>query len=128
MFFLSLADYAAGDFRSGISGGLRVKIVRLRVDHNGFPENIADGKSVCQNRQFRSSVAGQQRRQVARMAWMVTLAGVKMSLRIGEALPAAVPALMDMEREKARFRFRQTADFGSDHSAVPARRKADGSV
>ena len=62
------------------------------------------------------------------MAWMSTLAGVKMSLRIGEALPAAVPALMDMEREKARFRFRQAADFGSDHSAVPARRKADGSV
>ena len=128
MFFLSPADHAAGDFRSGISGWLRVKIVRLRVDHYGFPDNITDGKPVCQNRQFRSSVAGQQRRQVARMAWMATLAGVKMSLRIGEALPAAVPALMDMEREKARFRFRQTADFDSHHGAVLVRRKVDDPV
>ena len=57
------ADHAAGDFHAGIACGLGVKIIWVRVDHNGFPENVRNPETVGQEPQPGSAVAGQQAKE-----------------------------------------------------------------
>ena len=60
----------AGEFDSGISGGLGAEIVRAAVDDYGAADDVPDSKTVSQNGQKSSPFTGQQGRKVSRMVWM----------------------------------------------------------
>lgn len=54
---LRLLDHTAGDFGSGVSGGLGAEIIRSVVDDHRPTDHIPDAKTVCQYGQICVSVA-----------------------------------------------------------------------
>ncbi len=67
---LCAADQTAGDFTSGISGGLGVEVIRATVDHYAAADHVLEFKAVCQNGQVRLACAKEKGRKVAGVAGM----------------------------------------------------------
>ena len=65
----------------------------------------------------------QKRRQISCMIWMVFPPGIEMAAGVGKPFTAAVPSLMDMKREKPRFRIRKPCYLRFDDNAITALEK-----
>lgn len=81
-----LFNDAAGNLLSGISGGLRCEIIGIFVDNDGFADDLAYRKPVCQKHCESVAAVAPQRRQVSRMIGV--LAAVRIVVRQRECFPA----------------------------------------
>lgn len=101
------SDLAAGDFVPGISGGLGSEVVRSRVDHNRFAEDLADGESVGEKNLKRASVISEQGRKITGMIRVREIFGVIMGQRICKGIVLifrAATALVNVKAEKTAAR------------------------
>ena len=74
-----------------------MEIIRLLVDHDGAPQNIADAKAVGPYLHLRPSVTGKQGRKVTCVIRVWTVLRVKVRECGGETVADAAFAFVDME-------------------------------
>ena len=104
-----------------------MEIVGMLMNQDGFTNHIADPEPAGKDLKVRFSSMGKQRRQVSRVAGVEDIPGIIMPLGIGKGFAAAVTALVNMESEEIRFRFRQAAEIGGNQCAAAPGMKFHGS-
>ena len=115
---LQTPDHTAPQLSSGISRGLGMEIVGSFMNDHCPPHNLPGCKPAGLHNQRPPSMTGQKRRQISRMLRVEPVRRVKVSAGIPELRAVAATAIVDVEREKARRRFRQAHDFRS-HQRTP---------
>lgn len=110
--FSARANHTAGDFLSGIPCGLGTEVVRPIVDHNGFSENLGNGKPAGEHSQKSSALTGKKGRQIPCVHRMHIPGGIEMTPCIFKIPTAAVGTFVDMQSKKLGIRPGQAADIG----------------
>ena len=109
------ADDAAGNFGSGVAGGLGFEIIGAAVDPDGSSKDIPDAEAVRLHRQIRPAVAQQQRGQIACVPRVRRSGGIVVAARVRKALPRTAPAFVNMESEETGFGILRQPRYGDCH-------------
>ena len=97
---IALFNSPAGDFLTGVSGGLRGEVVGISVQDYGSAQDFLHAEAICQKDRKGIAAAAEKREQIAGMARMGAAAGIVMAQRILEGvLPVACAgrAAVDMQ-------------------------------
>lgn len=115
----SFAYHTAGDFCTGISGGLAMVIIETTVNHDGSSKHIPNPKPICQNCKIGSPTGTQQHGKISGVIRMFVSGRIIMPSGIRKAIAAAVRPLMNMKGKKACLGFRQAADLRLHQDTLP---------
>ena len=115
---LSPADNAAGDFFSGIPGGLGAKVVGHAVDHHCSPDHIIHPEPAGQHRKVGVAVRRKQRRQIPCVQGVGCFFRVKMAPSVGKPFAAAACAFVNVQGKKSRWGMGQTPYMNSHQGSV----------
>ena len=117
-------DHAARDLFAGRAARLSMHIVRAYVYDHGQTDNIGYLESVGQNAHIRAAAVFEQRRQIARVIWVLAAVWVIMRKRVRKfvlGVSRAAFSAVYMEREHAVFAFLagmgQAAHVGCYHNS-----------
>jgi len=97
---LSFLDHTAGNFCSGVSGWLRVKIIGAAMDDHCSSNDLLDAKTVRKYLHVCVSMRAQQRWQIPRMIGMYGPDWIKMPASGRKPTTDTATALVDMKRKK----------------------------
>lgn len=118
-------DHAAGDFRAGISGGLRREIVRAVMDDDGSANHLIHRKAVGQEYGEGSLAVPEERRKISGVVRMPAVIGIIVGHGVRERLihaALAAGSFMDMKSENLLMAgaaaLRQAPNHGADEYAA----------
>lgn len=104
-------DHPTGDFPACVTSRLRMKVIRVAVNHHSPSDNFIHRKPTRFHGQICVSLSGQQRWQVACMFRICLTGWIIMASRFGKVIPGAAFSLMNMEPKDSCFAFPwQTGD------------------
>lgn len=105
------SDHSAGYLFSGVTGGLRIEVIGITVDHHCSSNNFIHTKPICFHGQVCVALACQQRRQIACVFRMYLTRWIIMASCSRKVSPGAAFPLVNMESEESSFTFPwQTGD------------------
>jgi hypothetical protein len=118
-------NHAAGDFRAGIPGGLRHKVIRVIMDNHRSADHLVHHKAAGQAYREREPVVPEQRRQVSGVTGMLTAVYVVMLHGVGKRLVRAAAAIGPLVNVESKDLFLtgaaapgKAADLGADNHAL----------
>ena len=100
---LTPANYTACNLYSGISGWLRLEIIRAAMDYHSLSDDVADTEPFCAHGKESFATAGHQRRKVACVIRVSFHTRIIMSARSGETCSGAGSAIMNMHGKNLGF-------------------------
>lgn len=108
-------DHAARDFRSRVTGGLGVDIIRIAMNYHASPKNIPNPETIRPNRHMCAPLLHHQGRQIARMSRMNEASGIIVAACLRKVRADAAVSLMDVKAEKAGFTVLRQVGYVSLH-------------
>lgn len=97
------AQDAAGNFFSRIPGRLAFEIIGMRVDNDGTPNDLRDGKAVGKKGKVCFAAVAKQRRQIAGVCRMRTFFGVEMRTGVRKRVFAVAGAGFSLVNMKTEY-------------------------